>query len=206
MASREAINSPLLDGVSINGARNVLVNISAGANLGMRETTTATSIIQQEAGDEAEIILGTVLDENFGEEIRVTVIATGFDLAEDRNNVRVAPNKPAGIPAEQTMRAPAQLHRLKRKSQHDLPVLVEITTKAKVILRKWILLRIYAKKFMYDVRNLRLRNRKKKHVRSKIRMWLHSDRVQNVSAKMIQINLRFYARSWIKSPMKSAVP
>ncbi|MEX0856611.1 MAG: cell division protein FtsZ [Balneolaceae bacterium] len=93
MAARSAINSPLLDGVSIRGARNVLVNISAGANLGMRETTTATSIIQQEAGDNAEIILGTVLDENFGTEIRVTVIATGFDLAEDRTTAKVAPKE-----------------------------------------------------------------------------------------------------------------
>ena len=58
----------------------------------MRETTTATSIVQQEAGDNAEIILGTVLDETFGDEIRVTVIATGFELAEDRTTVRVAPN------------------------------------------------------------------------------------------------------------------
>ena len=106
IAAREAINSPLLDGVSIRGARNVLVNISAGGNLGMRETTTATSIIQQEAGDEAEIILGTVLDENFGEEIRVTVIATGFELAEERSQVKVAPNKPMGIPAQQNMAAP----------------------------------------------------------------------------------------------------
>src|SRR5699024_8566557 len=93
IAAREAINSPLLDGVSIRGARNVLVNISSGANLGMRETTTATSIIQQEAGEDAEIILGTVLDESFDDELRVTVIATGFDLAEDRNEARVAPNK-----------------------------------------------------------------------------------------------------------------
>lgn len=93
IAARAAINSPLLDGVSIRGARNVLVNISAGSNLGMRETTTATSIIQQEAGDNAEIILGTVLDEDFGEEIRVTVIATGFDLAEDRTTAKVAPKE-----------------------------------------------------------------------------------------------------------------
>src|SRR5699024_8618939 len=93
IAAREAINSPLLDGVSICGARNVLVNISSGIDLGMRETTTATSIIQQEAGEDAEIILGTVLDESYEEELRVTVIATGFDLAEDRNEARVAPNK-----------------------------------------------------------------------------------------------------------------
>ena len=95
IAARDAINSPLLDGVSIRGARNVLVNISAGSKLGMRETTTATSIIQQEAGDDAEIILGTVLDESFGDQMRVTVIATGFVLAEDRNSVRVAPNRVA---------------------------------------------------------------------------------------------------------------
>ncbi|MDZ7683295.1 MAG: cell division protein FtsZ [Fodinibius sp.] len=92
IAAREAINSPLLDGVSINGARNVLVNISSGANLGMQETNTATGIIQQEAGDDAEIILGTVLDESFEDELRVTVIATGFDLAESKQEARVAPN------------------------------------------------------------------------------------------------------------------
>src|SRR6056297_409367 len=91
IAAREAINSPLLDGVSIRGARNVLVNISAGRELGMRETTTATSIIQQEAGDDAEIILGTVLDESFDEEMRVTVIATGFDLSDDRTKAKIAP-------------------------------------------------------------------------------------------------------------------
>ena len=102
IAAREAINSPLLDGVSIRGARNVLVNISAGANLGMRETTTATSIIQQEAGENAEIILGTVLDQGFEDEIRVTVIATGFDLAEDRNTARVAPNAPTQRAASTT--------------------------------------------------------------------------------------------------------
>src|SRR5690625_1438711 len=93
IAARAAISSPLLDGVSIRGARNVLVNISASSNLGMRETTTATSIIQQEAGEDAEIILGTVLDESFDDELRVTVIATGFDLADNRNEARVAPNK-----------------------------------------------------------------------------------------------------------------
>lgn len=92
IAAREAINSPLLDGVSIRGARNVLVNISSGADLGMRETTTATSIIQQEAGEDAEIILGTVLDESFNDELRVTVIATGFDLSESREEAKVAPN------------------------------------------------------------------------------------------------------------------
>lgn len=89
IAAREAINSPLLDGVSIRGARNVLVNISSGTNLGMRETTTATSIIQQEAGEDAEIILGTVIDESFEDELRVTVIATGFENADQERKTNL---------------------------------------------------------------------------------------------------------------------
>lgn len=78
-AAIEAISSPLLDGLSIAGARNVLVNITAGRTLGIREATTATSIIQREAGDDVEVIFGTVIDEAMGEDIRVTVIATGFE-------------------------------------------------------------------------------------------------------------------------------
>ncbi len=83
-ASHEALSSPLLDGVSIRGARNVLVNITAGPSLGVREATQAVSVIQQEAGDEAEVIFGTVIAPDMGEELRVTVIATGFDAAGSR--------------------------------------------------------------------------------------------------------------------------
>lgn len=93
IAAREAINSPLLNGVSIRGARNVLVNISAGSNLGMRETTTATSIIQQEAGDDAEIIMGTVLDESYNDEMRVTVIATGFEINKEEKENKISSQK-----------------------------------------------------------------------------------------------------------------
>ena len=77
-AAIEAISSPLLDGLSISGARNVLVNITAGMSLGIREATAATSIIQKEAGEDVEVIFGTVIDESMGDELRVTVIATGF--------------------------------------------------------------------------------------------------------------------------------
>lgn len=90
IAAREAINSPLLNGVSIRGARNVLVNISSGDDLGMRETTTATGIIQQESGEEAEIILGTVLDNSYEDELRVTVIATGFDFDDNQKEGKMA--------------------------------------------------------------------------------------------------------------------
>lgn len=92
-AAREAINSPLLDGISIRGARNVLVNISAGSDLGMRETNEATNIIQQEAGEDAEIIMGTVLDESFSDELRVTVIATGFEFEENSTSSKITPGR-----------------------------------------------------------------------------------------------------------------
>ncbi|MFT7550460.1 MAG: cell division protein FtsZ, partial [Rhodothermales bacterium] len=78
-AAQEALASPLLDGLSIHGARNVLVNITAGKSLGIREATAATSIIQREAGEDVEVIFGTVIDEEMGDELRITVIATGFD-------------------------------------------------------------------------------------------------------------------------------
>ncbi len=78
-AATEALSSPLLDGIAIRGATNVLVNITAGPSLGIREATAATSIIQREAGDDVEVIFGTVIDETLGEDLRITVIATGFD-------------------------------------------------------------------------------------------------------------------------------
>lgn len=82
VAAIEAISSPLLDGLSIAGARNVLVNITAGKSLGIREATEATSIVQREAGEDVEVIFGTVIDDSLKDELRVTVIATGFDGLE----------------------------------------------------------------------------------------------------------------------------
>ncbi len=87
-AAMEAITSPLLDGLSIAGARNVLVNITAGTSLGIREATAATSIIQQEAGDDVEVIFGTVIDDSMGDNLRVTVIATGFSKGRPSRTTR----------------------------------------------------------------------------------------------------------------------
>jgi len=78
-AAIQAISSPLLDGLSIAGATNILVNITSGPSLGIREATQATSVIQQEAGDDVEVIFGTVIEEDMQDKLRVTVIATGFD-------------------------------------------------------------------------------------------------------------------------------
>ncbi len=99
-AAIAAISSPLLDGLSIAGARNVLVNITAGRSLGIREATTAVRIIQQEAGEDVEVIFGTVIDDNMGDDLRVTVIATGFDREQRqettgrRRTVPLEPEEP----------------------------------------------------------------------------------------------------------------
>jgi len=77
-AANAAISSPLLENVSIAGAKGVLVNITGGPDLTLFDVNEATSIINEAAGDEANIIFGAVVDENKKDEINVTVIATGF--------------------------------------------------------------------------------------------------------------------------------
>jgi cell division protein FtsZ len=81
-AAQEAISSPLLDDISISGAKAVLINITGGADLTIDEVSTVSTMIRDVAGDEAEIIFGTVHDPSLENEIRVTVIATGFDTAD----------------------------------------------------------------------------------------------------------------------------
>ena len=78
-AAQEAISSPLLDNISIGGAAGVLINITGGMELGIEEVTTISTIIQEAAGDDAEIIFGAVQDAELADEVRVTVIATGMD-------------------------------------------------------------------------------------------------------------------------------
>lgn len=77
-AVRKAISSPLLE-TSIDGAKGVLMNITGGANLGMLEVNEAAEIVNEVADPEANIIFGAVIDESMEDEVRVTVIATGFD-------------------------------------------------------------------------------------------------------------------------------
>jgi cell division protein FtsZ len=82
-AAQEAISSPLLDEVSISGAAGVLINITGGMDLSIDEVTAIASIIQEAAGDEAEIIFGAVHDPDLEGEVRVTVIATGLARVEE---------------------------------------------------------------------------------------------------------------------------
>jgi hypothetical protein len=77
-AAEMAINSPLLEDVSINGATGILVNITGGADLTLAEVNEACSLIQEASDPDANIIFGSVIDPNCGDEVRITVIATGF--------------------------------------------------------------------------------------------------------------------------------
>lgn len=96
-AAQQAISSPLLEDISIHGARAALVNITAGPDLGMHEFEEASSIIQKELDEEANIILGTAIDSSLGDEIRITVIATGIGKVDQ-------PQKLEGMPRSKRIR------------------------------------------------------------------------------------------------------
>jgi len=83
-AAQRAISSPLLEDISIEGARGLLINITGGANMTLNEINEATTLVQKEAHEEANIIWGMVIDETMQEELRVTVIATGFGKVEEK--------------------------------------------------------------------------------------------------------------------------
>ena len=83
-AAQRAISSPLLEDITIEGARGLLINITGGENMTLSEINEATTLIQKEAHEEANVIWGMVVDKVMKEEIRVTVIATGFGKKEEK--------------------------------------------------------------------------------------------------------------------------
>ncbi|KFB67665.1 cell division protein FtsZ [Candidatus Accumulibacter vicinus] len=82
IAAERAVSSPLLEGVNLSGAKGVLVNITATRSLKMKEVNEVMTTVRAFAADDAHIIFGAVYDENMGEEIRVTVVATGLGQAQ----------------------------------------------------------------------------------------------------------------------------
>lgn len=97
-AAQKAISSPLLEDITIAGARGILINITGGPDLTLYEVNEASSLIQEEAHEEANIIFGAVIDENLRGEVRVTVIATGFgqpvEMAEKVAEIRPSALEP----------------------------------------------------------------------------------------------------------------
>ena len=78
-AAQKAISSPLLEDISIHGARGVLINVTGSSNMTLHEVNEASTLIQEQAHEEAHVIWGLVFDESMEESVRITVIATGFE-------------------------------------------------------------------------------------------------------------------------------
>ena len=111
-AAEMAITSPLLDDISVEGATGILINVVGGVDMKMKEIAEATSLIQEQAHEDANIIFGASVDESLGENIKVTVIATGFDAAERSMHMEEAVRsaRPSAIQSfvPQTIAPPAQ--------------------------------------------------------------------------------------------------
>jgi len=94
-AAQRAISSPLLEDISIEGASGLLINITGDPKMTLTEINEATTLVQKEAHEDANIIWGMVIDEAMKDEMRVTVIATGFGKAEEKSlsrlNKKIAP-------------------------------------------------------------------------------------------------------------------
>lgn len=88
-ATQKAISSPLLEDISINGARGLLINITGGENLTLHEVNDASTLIQEAADEDANIIFGAVIDPEMEDEIRITVIATGFGAYEEKRIIEL---------------------------------------------------------------------------------------------------------------------
>jgi len=88
-AAEAAIRSPLLEDVNLQGARGILVNITAGPELSLGEFSEVGEIVEDFASDNATVVVGTVIDESLGDELRVTVVATGLGGAEDKPSMKV---------------------------------------------------------------------------------------------------------------------
>jgi cell division protein FtsZ len=93
-AAHQAISSPLLEESSINGARGVLINITGGMDMALHEVNDVVAIIREAAHEEAHIIFGAVIDEQLKDELRITLIATGFNRPEAEVSVGARPLRP----------------------------------------------------------------------------------------------------------------
>jgi len=134
-AARRAISSPLLEGASVNGARGVIINVTGGPDLSLLEVSEASTIIQEAAHEDANIIFGAVVDKQLEGRVKITVIATGFDRAVAREpmatpsqtpvdlahyNTRTRPQEPATSIPVPSMSVPVRPP-LARRPSIDMP-------------------------------------------------------------------------------------
>ncbi len=152
-ATEKALHSPLLDEVSIAGALGVLVNITGGPDLSLHEVNEATSLVFEAAGSDANIIFGAVIDEQMGDQVRVTVIATGFSRNGRRSallrsqtvdlpEVNIPGVDPYEIPAyrrrgnERKVQGNGSHGQEERKREDEIPIVREDDLEVPTFLRK----------------------------------------------------------------------
>ncbi len=132
VAAEMAVASPLLDDISVDGATGVLINVVGGPDLKMREIQDAASLIQEQAHEDANIIFGASIDETLGESVKVTVIATGFDVAHQDEVVEAAASARLSAPPQslsmlsspsRSTSYPSVSRERDRPSQNEIPAI-----------------------------------------------------------------------------------
>jgi cell division protein FtsZ len=147
-AARRAISSPLLEGASVNGARGVIINVTGGPDLSLVEVSEASSIVQEAADEDANIIFGAVVDPALKGKVKITVIATGFgprefarpaaptagftpvDMSHYAEHARVRAESGATVAAAQAAQAAAPRLSIARRPLLDLPLAASVGMQA----------------------------------------------------------------------------
>ncbi len=120
-AAQRAISSPLLEDITIEGAMGLLINITGGENMTLNEINEATTLIQKEAHEEANVIWGMVVDKTMKEEIRVTVIATGFGRKEEKKTFQFKKGAPISFGLREPSRDISSSSPAPKQNHRDIP-------------------------------------------------------------------------------------
>jgi cell division protein FtsZ len=107
-AAEKAINSPLLDDIDLAGARGILVNITAGYDLSLGEFSEVGDTIEEFASEEATVVVGTVIDPDMKEELKVTVVATGLGMTGAQQPLKIVNTQPAPQAAPEQIDVPQE--------------------------------------------------------------------------------------------------
>jgi cell division protein FtsZ len=124
-AAKKAISSPLLESSDMNGAKGVIINIVGGTDLALYEVNEAATIVSKASDSEANVIFGAVIDPDLKDEIKVTVIATGFETEEDKakSAIPAEPGRPMELFSfEELGNTPAYLRHSKGKKPPVVPI------------------------------------------------------------------------------------
>jgi cell division protein FtsZ len=120
-AAQRAISSPLLEDITIEGARGLLINITGGENMTLSEINEATTLVQKEAHEDANVIWGMVVDKAMKEEIRVTVIATGFGKKEEKRTSQFKKVAPISFGLREQNKDLSHLSFSTKEDNRDIP-------------------------------------------------------------------------------------